>query len=143
LCFCFCLFCLFFKQEKQLLGILVGDALVEPFWPLGTGANRAILSSLDAAWSVKVVHYHSILLLFASFFTPFRSHLFARTFFRTFSHLFRTFSVPFPYLFHALFRTSFAPFSYLFRTSFAPLSHLCRTSVSNLFRTLFAWVRNQ
>jgi len=39
--------------EKQLLGILVGDALVEPFWPLGTGANRAILASQDAAWSVK------------------------------------------------------------------------------------------
>lgn len=39
--------------ERILFGILVGDALVEPFWPLGTGANRAILSSLDAAWSVK------------------------------------------------------------------------------------------
>eukprot|EP00026_Physarum_polycephalum_P006156 Phypoly_transcript_06197.p1 GENE.Phypoly_transcript_06197~~Phypoly_transcript_06197.p1 ORF type:complete len:518 (+),score=100.67 Phypoly_transcript_06197:183-1736(+) len=39
--------------EKQLLGILVGDALVEPFWPLGTGANRAILAAQDAAWSVK------------------------------------------------------------------------------------------
>ena len=44
----------FFLVDKQLLGILVGDALVEPFWPLGTGANRAILASQDAAWSVKV-----------------------------------------------------------------------------------------
>ena len=26
--------------DKQLLVLLVGDALVEPFWPLGTGCNR-------------------------------------------------------------------------------------------------------
>jgi len=31
----------------------VGDALVEPFWPLGTGANRAIHSAADAAWTVR------------------------------------------------------------------------------------------
>lgn len=37
----------------KLLVIVVGDALVEPFWPQGTGANRAILSSLDAAWMIK------------------------------------------------------------------------------------------
>ena len=28
---------------------LVGDALLAPFWPQGTGANRAILSALDTA----------------------------------------------------------------------------------------------
>lgn len=33
---------------------LVGDALVEPFWPLGTGANRAVLSSLDTTWAMKI-----------------------------------------------------------------------------------------
>jgi len=33
--------------------LLCGDALVEPFWPTGTGANRAILSALDAAWILK------------------------------------------------------------------------------------------
>lgn len=27
-------------HDKELLITLVGDALVEPFWPLGTGANR-------------------------------------------------------------------------------------------------------
>jgi len=26
---------------------------VEPFWPLGTGANRAVLGAMDAAWMVK------------------------------------------------------------------------------------------
>lgn len=31
----------------------VGDALVEPFWPLGTGANHAVLSAMDASWIVK------------------------------------------------------------------------------------------
>lgn len=29
---------------------LVGDSLLEPFWPMGTGANKAILSALDTAW---------------------------------------------------------------------------------------------
>jgi hypothetical protein len=41
------------KKEKRLLICLVGDALVAPFWPLGTGANRAILSAQDTAWFVK------------------------------------------------------------------------------------------
>eukprot|EP00808_Paulinella_micropora_P001637 g37523.t1 len=36
--------------EDRLLVCLVGDALQEPFWPLGTGANRALLSALDTAW---------------------------------------------------------------------------------------------
>jgi len=35
------------------LALLCGDALVEPFWPTGTGANRAVLSALDAAWMLK------------------------------------------------------------------------------------------
>jgi len=35
------------------LVLLCGDALVEPFWPTGTGANRGILSALDAAWILK------------------------------------------------------------------------------------------
>jgi len=41
------------NQESKLLVILVGDALVEPFWPQGTGANRGLLSALDAAWIIK------------------------------------------------------------------------------------------
>jgi len=39
--------------NKTLLILLVGDALVEPFWPQGTGANRALLSALDASWTIK------------------------------------------------------------------------------------------
>uniref|UniRef100_A0A8D0E5X7 Molecule interacting with CasL protein 1 n=1 Tax=Salvator merianae TaxID=96440 RepID=A0A8D0E5X7_SALMN len=37
---------------KLLVG-LVGDCLVEPFWPLGTGVGRGFLASFDAAWMVK------------------------------------------------------------------------------------------
>jgi len=46
----------FIKDERsnQVLPVaLVGDALVEPFWPVGTGANRAVLSALDVTWVVK------------------------------------------------------------------------------------------
>jgi 2-polyprenyl-6-methoxyphenol hydroxylase-like FAD-dependent oxidoreductase len=39
-------------ELPKVLITLVGDALLEPFWPLGTGLNRAILSALDAAWVV-------------------------------------------------------------------------------------------
>jgi len=39
-------------EEVKVLVTLVGDALLEPFWPLGTGCNRAVLSALDAAWMV-------------------------------------------------------------------------------------------
>ncbi|CAH6778257.1 F-actin-monooxygenase MICAL1 [Phodopus roborovskii] len=43
-------------QEKyggRLLLGLVGDCLVEPFWPLGTGVARGFLAAFDAAWMVK------------------------------------------------------------------------------------------
>ncbi|XP_032952170.1 F-actin-monooxygenase MICAL1 isoform X1 [Rhinolophus ferrumequinum] len=43
-------------QEKHgacLLLELVGDCLVEPFWPLGTGVARGFLAAFDAAWMVK------------------------------------------------------------------------------------------
>jgi len=43
------------KSSHQTFVALVGDALVEPFWPLGTGANRAVLSALDTAYFVKTV----------------------------------------------------------------------------------------
>ncbi|KAH0618762.1 hypothetical protein JD844_018222 [Phrynosoma platyrhinos] len=38
---------------KKLLIGLVGDCLVEPFWPLGTGVGRGFLAAFDAAWMVK------------------------------------------------------------------------------------------
>jgi hypothetical protein len=42
------------ETGHELPVALVGDALVEPFWPLGTGANRAVLSSLDTTWAMKI-----------------------------------------------------------------------------------------
>jgi hypothetical protein len=32
--------------------VVVGDSLVAPFWPDGTGANRAIISAYHAAWTL-------------------------------------------------------------------------------------------
>ncbi|CAM4676237.1 unnamed protein product [Leuciscus chuanchicus] len=40
------------KGKKLLIG-LVGDSLVEPFWPLGTGIARGFLAALDTAWMVR------------------------------------------------------------------------------------------
>ncbi|XP_063236489.1 F-actin-monooxygenase Mical isoform X2 [Bacillus rossius redtenbacheri] len=37
----------------KLLQILVGDSLLEPFWPTGSGCARGFLSSLDACWAVR------------------------------------------------------------------------------------------
>nr|XP_019954407.1 PREDICTED: F-actin-methionine sulfoxide oxidase MICAL2 isoform X1 [Paralichthys olivaceus] len=37
----------------QLLVALVGDSLVEPFWPMGTGCARGFLAAFDSAWMVK------------------------------------------------------------------------------------------
>merc|ERR1711998_594632 len=40
------------SDGRCALVVLVGDEVVEPFWPQGTGTNRAILSGLDAMWLV-------------------------------------------------------------------------------------------
>jgi hypothetical protein len=40
------------KGFPLLMGI-VGDSLLEPFWPDGTGCARGFLSALDAAWMVR------------------------------------------------------------------------------------------
>ncbi|XP_074043418.1 F-actin-monooxygenase MICAL1 [Macrotis lagotis] len=42
------------KHGARLLLELVGDCLVEPFWPLGTGVARGFLAAFDAAWMVKL-----------------------------------------------------------------------------------------
>ncbi|RWS11731.1 protein-methionine sulfoxide oxidase MICAL2-like protein, partial [Dinothrombium tinctorium] len=46
------------EDEGLLLISLVGDSLLEPFWPTGSGCGRGFLSSMDAAWLVRqwVVH---------------------------------------------------------------------------------------
>uniref|UniRef100_A0A4W3H4Y4 Calponin-homology (CH) domain-containing protein n=1 Tax=Callorhinchus milii TaxID=7868 RepID=A0A4W3H4Y4_CALMI len=41
------------RHGHRLLVALVGDCLVEPFWPLGTGIARGFLAALDAAWLVR------------------------------------------------------------------------------------------
>ncbi|KAL2103853.1 hypothetical protein ACEWY4_000721 [Coilia grayii] len=41
------------RKGKRLLVALVGDCLVEPFWPLGTGVARGFLASFDTAWMVR------------------------------------------------------------------------------------------
>lgn len=37
----------------QLLVALVGDSLLEPFWPMGTGCARGFLAAFDLAWMVR------------------------------------------------------------------------------------------
>ena len=39
-------------RHHLLLG-LVGDSLIEPFWPEGTGIGQGFLSVLDTAWMVR------------------------------------------------------------------------------------------
>lgn len=41
------------KNGHRLLMILVGDSLLEPFWPTGSGCARGFLSSMDAGWTIK------------------------------------------------------------------------------------------
>ncbi|XP_028308783.1 F-actin-monooxygenase mical1 isoform X2 [Gouania willdenowi] len=41
------------KRGKKLLMSLVGDCLVEPFWPLGTGIARGFFAVFDTAWMVR------------------------------------------------------------------------------------------
>nr|XP_031526407.1 F-actin-monooxygenase MICAL3 [Vicugna pacos] len=36
-----------------LLVALVGDSLLEPFWPMGTGIARGFLAAMDSAWMVR------------------------------------------------------------------------------------------
>ncbi|XP_047437049.1 F-actin-monooxygenase mical2b isoform X2 [Mugil cephalus] len=41
------------RSGRQLLVALVGDSLLEPFWPMGTGCARGFLAAFDTAWMVK------------------------------------------------------------------------------------------
>ncbi|XP_026319223.1 F-actin-monooxygenase Mical isoform X3 [Hyposmocoma kahamanoa] len=41
------------RLGRRLLCELVGDSLLEPFWPTGSGCARGFLSALDAAWAVR------------------------------------------------------------------------------------------
>ncbi|XP_072310082.1 protein-methionine sulfoxide oxidase mical3b isoform X2 [Eucyclogobius newberryi] len=41
------------RHGHQLLVTLVGDSLLEPFWPMGTGIARGFLAGLDTAWMIR------------------------------------------------------------------------------------------
>ncbi|XP_017769097.1 PREDICTED: protein-methionine sulfoxide oxidase Mical isoform X2 [Nicrophorus vespilloides] len=41
------------RHGYRLLTILVGDSLLEPFWPTGSGCARGFLSALDAGWAIR------------------------------------------------------------------------------------------
>uniref|UniRef100_A0A673IR71 F-actin monooxygenase n=1 Tax=Sinocyclocheilus rhinocerous TaxID=307959 RepID=A0A673IR71_9TELE len=41
------------KNGHQMLVALVGDSLLEPFWPMGTGCARGFLAAFDTAWMIK------------------------------------------------------------------------------------------
>ncbi|KAJ8382708.1 hypothetical protein SKAU_G00034860 [Synaphobranchus kaupii] len=41
------------RNGHQLLLTLVGDSLLEPFWPMGTGIARGFLAAMDSAWMVR------------------------------------------------------------------------------------------
>lgn len=41
------------RKGHQLLMTIVGDSLLEPFWPEGTGCARGFLSCLDTAWLLR------------------------------------------------------------------------------------------
>ncbi|VDN37837.1 unnamed protein product, partial [Dibothriocephalus latus] len=42
------------RLGRPLCQCLVGDALVEPFWPTGSGCALGFLSALDAAWATSL-----------------------------------------------------------------------------------------
>ncbi|XP_053318439.1 F-actin-monooxygenase MICAL3 isoform X18 [Spea bombifrons] len=41
------------RNSHRLLVSLVGDSLLEPFWPMGTGIARGFLAAMDTAWMVR------------------------------------------------------------------------------------------
>uniref|UniRef100_UPI00358FC390 F-actin-monooxygenase MICAL3-like isoform X2 n=1 Tax=Myxine glutinosa TaxID=7769 RepID=UPI00358FC390 len=41
------------RHGHRLLVGLVGDSLLEPFWPMGTGCARGFLAVFDLAWSIR------------------------------------------------------------------------------------------
>ncbi|KAM9312985.1 F-actin-monooxygenase MICAL3 [Gastrophryne carolinensis] len=41
------------RNNHRLLVALVGDSLLEPFWPMGTGIARGFLAAMDSAWMVR------------------------------------------------------------------------------------------
>lgn len=43
------------RHGHRLLTCLVGDSLLEPFWPTGTGCARGFFGGLDACWLMRTL----------------------------------------------------------------------------------------
>ncbi|XP_014262535.1 F-actin-monooxygenase Mical isoform X1 [Cimex lectularius] len=41
------------KRGHRLMVALVGDSLLEPFWPTGSGCARGFLSCMDTCWAIR------------------------------------------------------------------------------------------
>jgi hypothetical protein len=41
------------RKGKKIFLSLVGDSLIKPFWPLGSGIARGFLAAFDTAWAIK------------------------------------------------------------------------------------------
>lgn len=41
------------RRGRRLLALIVGDSLLEPFWPTGSGCARGFLGCFDAAWTMR------------------------------------------------------------------------------------------
>jgi hypothetical protein len=41
------------RHGHRLLKALVGDSLLEPFWPIGTGCARGFFGGLDTCWLLR------------------------------------------------------------------------------------------
>ena len=41
------------RKGQPLLCTIVGDSLLQPFWPEGTGCARGFLSAMDAGWLIR------------------------------------------------------------------------------------------
>ena len=43
------------RHGHKLMTSLVGDSLLEPFWPTGTGCARGFFGGLDACWLMRTM----------------------------------------------------------------------------------------
>ena len=42
-------------KKSKILGLLVGDSLINPFWPTGTGIGKGFLGVFDACWAFRQI----------------------------------------------------------------------------------------
>ena len=47
------------KLGREQAILVVGDAVLTPFWPEGTGANRALYSAVQSVWNLMEWHAES------------------------------------------------------------------------------------